>query len=307
VKKLLAVAALALFSGQAFAWNARGHMVVARLAWRQLTDDQRAKVVAVLRKHPHYDEYLAADRPAGFTEEEWAFMRAATWSDWVRNNRDYDRPTWHYINYPVVPPGSAVKEGDHQPPADQENIVHQLPVCVEKVRSGSDVEKAVYLTWLFHLVGDLHQPLHCTAVFSEQFPKGDQGGNLAFIRIRSSPVKLHAFWDGLLGTGTNPGDIGSDVREIEAVMSEKAAEVRGEFEAHTTFESWAREGEALSRRVVYLDGALKVAATTSRRIEPTADVPAAPDDYAPNCGKVARLQVGKAGSRLADQVKKLFP
>ena len=61
-----------------------------------------------------------------------------------------------------------------------------------------------------HLVGDIHQPLLCTAVFSEQFPNGDKGGNDAFVRIRTSPVKLHAFWDGMLGNGTTAGAINSD-------------------------------------------------------------------------------------------------
>jgi hypothetical protein len=32
-----------------------------------------------------------------------------------------------------------------------------------------------------------------------------------------------------------------------------------------------------------------------------------PADYPSACGKVARVQIGKAGSRLADQLKKLFP
>ena len=52
--------------------------------------------------------------------------------------------------------------------------------------AGTDEEKAIYLTWLMHLVGDIHQPLHCTAVFREQFPNGDKGGNDAFVRIRTS-------------------------------------------------------------------------------------------------------------------------
>jgi hypothetical protein len=30
-------------------------------------------------------------------------------------------------------------------------------------------------------------------------------------------------------------------------------------------------------------------------------------EYAPACGKVARVQVGKAGIRLGEQLKKLFP
>ena len=149
--------------------------------------------------------------------------------------------------------------------------------------------------------------MHCTAVFSEQFPSGDKGGNDAFIRIRSSPVKLHAFWDGLLGNGTTGGAINSDVREIEAVMKEKAADVQKELDGRQTFESWGREGQELARRVVYLNGELKVAASSARRIAANVDVPTAPDGYAQNCGKVARVQVGKAGLRLADQLKSLFP
>ena len=59
MKKLNALVALALLPAPTFAWNAKGHMVLARLAWRQLPDDQKAKVSAVLKKRPHYAEYLA--------------------------------------------------------------------------------------------------------------------------------------------------------------------------------------------------------------------------------------------------------
>jgi hypothetical protein len=151
------------------------------------------------------------------------------------------------------------------------------------------------------LIGDIHQPLHCTPVYSEPFPDGDRGGNLARIRIRSGPVNLHAFWDGLLGTGITAGAIGKDVQEIEGVMKEKADDIKKELSDHQTFESWGREGAALSKKVVYLDGELKVGAARD------ADVPEAPAEYAPAAGKVARVQVGKAGQRLADQLKTLFP
>src|SRR5262249_14821393 len=166
MNKLLACVLLLVGSTPALAWNEKGHLVIARLAWRQLTEDQRARVVAVLKKHPHYEEYLAARRPEGFGEDEWAFLRAATWADWGRSHHagQFDHPTWHYVNYPIAPPGSAVDPARHEPPSSQENVVNQLAVCVEKVGNGSDEERAVYLAWLFHLVGDIHQPLHCTAV-----------------------------------------------------------------------------------------------------------------------------------------------
>src|SRR5262249_47951382 len=75
----------------------------------------------------------------------------------------------------------------------------------------------------------------------------------ALIRIRSGPVNLHFFWDGLLGTGTTAGDIGKAVAEIESVLESRAADIRKELEAYQTFENWAREGEELSRRAVYLN------------------------------------------------------
>jgi hypothetical protein len=229
------------------------------------------------------------------------FMKASTWSDWVRSHHreQFDHPTWHYINYPIVPTNSAVDPAKHEPPAQQENVINQLAVCVEIIRTGTEEERAVYLTWLFHLVGDIHQPLHCTAVYSERFPEGDRGGNLALIRIRSGPINLHSFWDGLLGTGTTAGDIGKDVQEIEKVMQDKAAEVKKEMEEHPSFASWGREGLELSKRVVYLNGELKVAAAREGRD----NVPEAPAEYATQAGRVARVQIGKAGTRLADQLK----
>jgi hypothetical protein len=54
-------------------------------------------------------------------------------------------------------------------------VVNQLAVCIEKIKSGTDEEKAVYMTWLFHLVGDIHQPLHYAAEFSQRFLDGDRG------------------------------------------------------------------------------------------------------------------------------------
>ena len=59
---LLALAALAL---PAQAWNHVGHRTVAELAWRQLSPKQRDAASELLRHHPHYEEMLAADVPAG--------------------------------------------------------------------------------------------------------------------------------------------------------------------------------------------------------------------------------------------------
>src|SRR5262249_6635766 len=121
MKKLVACVVIFVLSAPAFGWNEKGHLVTARLAWRQLSEEQRGKVIALLKKHPHYEEYLIANKPEGFGEDEWTFMRAATWADWVRSHHreQFDHPTWHYINYPIVPAGSAVDAAQHEPPAKQ--------------------------------------------------------------------------------------------------------------------------------------------------------------------------------------------
>jgi hypothetical protein len=102
-------------------------------------------------------------------------------------------------------------------------------------------------------------------------------------------------WDGPLGNGTTAGVINSDVGELEAVMKEKAADIQKELDTHQTFESWGREGQELARRLVYLNGELKVSASSARRIAANVDVPTAPDGYAQNCGKVAACRWGKRG------------
>jgi hypothetical protein len=102
MKKLYTFVVLVMVAAPAFAWNDMGHMVAARLAWQSLSVDQRSRAVTILKAHPHYEEFLAADRATGFSEDEWVFLRAATWSDWVRNHHkgEYHHPTWHYIDRP---------------------------------------------------------------------------------------------------------------------------------------------------------------------------------------------------------------
>ncbi len=309
MKKLLALTLLFAVSTPAFAWFDKGHMVVARLAWKKLPDRQRAQVVALLKKHPHYEEFLLANRPDGISQDEWVFLRASTWPDWVGSHhpREFHHPTWHFINYPFVPPGSHLDADRHQPKAEGENIVEALKNSVKKIETGRDAEKAIYLCWLLHLVGDIHQPLHCAQMVSEQFPTGDQGGNLVLIRTRtqSGPVKLHVFWDSLLGTSLTACSIGKSSRAIESVLKAKAAANQADLDAHTTFESWAKESFELAKTAAYLNGELKF--TPAAEKFGGDEAPEVPADYAGNAGRTARIQIGKASVRLAEQLGKLFP
>jgi hypothetical protein len=302
MKKALSLVVLFIFSTPAYSWNNTGHMVAARLAWQKLNQAQKDKAVQILKKHPHYEEFLSADRPNGFTEPEWVFLRAATWPDWVRNHHksQYHRATWHYINYPFILPDSGIDASSHQPPADEENVVRQLGVAVKQIKNGTQEDQAVYLCWLLHLGGDIHQPLHATALFSKQFPDGDRGGNLAYIVLHegANKTQLHPLWDGLLGKSTTASAIGKVVQEVNAMIGADPDLIKGDLENHKTFESWAKESFEAATKHAYLNGKLPLGDGD----EDASDIAVAPEDYAKNSGRIARIQIGKAGARLATTI-----
>jgi hypothetical protein len=62
------------------------------------------------------------------------------------------------------------------------------------------------------------------------------------------------------------------------------------------------EVAAIARKAVYLDGELLKA-----REGATDGVIQAPAEYAPAAGRTARIQIGKAGTRLSAELAKLFP
>src|SRR6516162_7859219 len=94
---------------QAFAWSEAGHKITGSIAFRQLTPDQQAKIVAILKNHPRWDEDFKSKMPAELTTEaeqnEWVFQQAAVWPDMARGfngaDRKFNHPTWHYINLPI--------------------------------------------------------------------------------------------------------------------------------------------------------------------------------------------------------------
>jgi S1/P1 Nuclease len=51
------------------------------------------------------------------------------------------------------------------------NILTAMAENESVVRNGTDPErKAIALAWLFHLIGDIHQPLHTAQLFTTTIP-----------------------------------------------------------------------------------------------------------------------------------------
>jgi hypothetical protein len=166
-------------------------------------------------------------------------------------------------------------------------------------------KRAVAVTWLFHLVGDLAQPLHAATRYCNDFPEGDKGGNLAMVRIHGGGViRLHAFWDGLLGNSVSRSSILGTVTEIESLVADNADAVKADLESTKTPEEWSRESFRLAVKFAYEDGNLKPA-NADDDPEPCS-IPTTSARYARYAGDSARLGVYKAGKRLAQVLRAVF-
>jgi hypothetical protein len=161
----LYILALTIFLGtyQAFAWSEKGHNLVAEVAFNYL-DANTKKIVF---------RYLD-----GMTIQE-----AANWMDNIKNDKKYDyMRTLHYIN---------ADRGQVIVPNEEENIVATITKTINELKNYKALPKEevkIKICMLFHLIGDLHQPLHVG--YGE-----DRGGNDFQINFYGRGTNLHAFYD----------------------------------------------------------------------------------------------------------------
>lgn len=228
-------ASLVVAASPAHAWNARGHMTVAAVAWSQMTPAAQTRATALLQLNPQYASWTAG--VAAAQRDQVAFVKAATWPDELRNfvcsptrpapcyrddgytppdagadlNIGYAdmrlRKYWHFEDLAFSMDGTPVEE-----PLgfNAETQIIAFEAALEN-GSVSDEAKSYDLAWLLHLVGDVHQPLHAISRFSAATPHGDAGGNDVKICLPNVAVcdashakALHSFWDSAIGTSPDP-------------------------------------------------------------------------------------------------------
>jgi S1/P1 nuclease len=268
---LLAVAVLLVLATPraALAWGDKGHEIVAWIAYQGLTPSARQQVDALLQHltwsdlHRREQEELSSTRDE-FKDQGPAIMQlmvAAILPDKIRVSDPNDpRRGWHFVDWPI-------EAGHSGPPPSNNNAFNALSQVLlpEIARPATDAAtRAIDLAFVIHLVGDLHQPLHCATRYTaegpdirprrDEDPYGDKGGNyfkIARVHVpsRSSPVReLHAYWDDL-------PDLGTDGMTVaQAAQAITAAQPRTEFTAELRQpdpKAWSLEGRDLASRAVY--------------------------------------------------------
>lgn len=166
MNKGIAAFILIVFMGishNCLAWGKKGHELVAEIAFHFM-DDSTKKIVK--------------DFLGNLSIEE-----AANWMDDEKSNSYYNyMRTWHYVN---------VEKGDTYKPSKERDIITVLHSAILDLKnyknlSKKDVKRDLLL--IFHLIGDLHQPLHVGYGV-------DRGGNSIEVTGTAVSGNLHGIWD----------------------------------------------------------------------------------------------------------------
>jgi hypothetical protein len=197
-----AMAAVFALPSDVGAWGCLGHIIVAQIAADQLTDQARGAVDDLLAGH--------------------SLAEVSCWADEVRPARPETR-RWHYVDIPRLARSydprrdcASTPEGDCLIAA----IFRSLSTLKHVTRPQE--ERAEALRFLVHLLGDLHQPLHCA-------DDHDRGGNEVTVTFLDGHQNLHSVWDtGLVSelVRTDPAVI-ARLREAARQNRSQAGDHRG--------------------------------------------------------------------------------
>jgi hypothetical protein len=307
-------AATVLLPQAALGWNARGHMTVAAAAWKRLSPEARSKAVALLKLNPDMTALVAnvpaVDREAGM------FLKAATWPDEIKStysdksNKPHHLPTdaqnigyadclqhryWHFDDLPFSTDGTTLQS------PEEPNAVTQIRALTAALADPavSDDVKSYDLSWLLHVVGDIHQPLHATSRFTQGDADGDGGGNGVTLCVRGKACSdryntLHGFWDGALGNSESVHSALVLACVVSGGTSSHCLPDADDAAAQITDPGeWARESLELAKTVAYRSpiGPAKGPYYVTTR-------------YKQRVGSTAEKQVALAGARLANLLER---
>lgn len=217
------------------AWHSMGHCLVATIAYDNLNTKAKAEV----------DKMLKALPPAPGQAND--FCAAANWPDTIRGQQIDAFTTWHYIDQPLFLTGKAYRHKVYPP-----NVVWAINQSMAVLMSpqAQTYQKAWFFRFLVHFVGDIHQPLHTTALFNRQFKHGDRGGTRYVIQ---SPIAadLHTLWD--QGVGLVPDDMTETQMQVLAQQLQRKypPSYFGALIEQDNPAVWADEGYLISKNEVY--------------------------------------------------------
>lgn len=152
-----------------YAWSMTGHRIVAEIAQRNLSKKAKKELFKLMGPQ---------------TLAEWS-----NWPDFIKSDSTWKHADpWHYIN---VPPTDNISVfSTYVNNFTGVNLYAKIEEMKGKVgnKALSAQERITALSFLVHLLGDLHQPLHVGRA-------EDLGGNRITVYWFNQKTNLHALWD----------------------------------------------------------------------------------------------------------------
>lgn len=320
--------AVSAFSSSVHAWDHGGHMATASIAFAEI---ERArpnlieKIGQVLLSHPDPGPFaVAAGESSGKERMRQMFIECSRWPDDARFTIN-DRPAWHTARWPLIaedapPEAKAAAEARGDAPAGQAIEALKLNFAVLSNPEAKPPERATALCWVLHLVGDIHQPMHVTDLFSKEFPSGNAAGTTVYVAdpMGEPTMPLHMLWDSNTLRSTELEEVDQHAREF--VRTYPRSDL-AELEAHgkpDAFQEWAQESYALAKDFAYGYGIETVSDPNkdldpdrllknmikwiTEGISPVAEAPEVPAEYWEELQRVAHRRITLAGYRLADLI-----
>jgi hypothetical protein len=314
------------FGQRCEAWNQSGHNVVGLLVHSQLSDTQRTRFVALLRQHPCFERHFLGAMPnevwqgTDADKDLWIFAHAGQWPDLVRGQSNivtreeserYNKPSWHFLDLPFYLAPEDEKElagiirlntSTSIPAATEEptcNAVQAIKLLLQKYKQtdATDADRAICLCWLLHLVADIHQPCHSTALFSRKLlPEGDGGAGKLLTDRRET---LHGVWDRALVDREDYVLAQAKARRLAARLKESDTTERD----RSGPEEWLHESHELAKQFVYSSD-VRTAALAWEQSGKIDELSLSPD-YLAQMRKVAEQQALVAARRLVVMVDSL--
>lgn len=146
-----------------YAWGKEGHMIIADIAKTKLLKGVDEKV----------QNYLGTT----------TFEEAAVWMDEIKSDHTNDfMKVWHYVN---------VEDNETYVKSEGGDLVSELKFVINELKNYRIMDKEEVskdLKILFHLCGDITQPLHVGYA-------SDRGGNDVKLKYSKTYTNLHHLWD----------------------------------------------------------------------------------------------------------------
>jgi hypothetical protein len=239
---------LLLSPAPAWPWGCDGHQAVARIAEKHMSKHAFEMANHLLQASP-IDPSLS--RFCGSQGLD-ALEDASTWADDIRTLRPEASP-WHYINLPRGAIRDAVAESCPSSTGCVTSAIHRQLELLRNESTDARV-RADALRFIIHLVGDLHQPLHCIT-------NNDMGGNcVPVVFFGAEPImtnsayesyrpNLHAIWDsGIIQQVKGRAAVGPWADGLDGQFTSQLSVWEKEG---INLEAWAWEAHQLAETVSY--------------------------------------------------------